>query len=150
MKTLFEKTRYLVLIAVLSLLIAAIGSFIWGVIKTYLAIVTIVASSGQDKLISLILIQLVDIFLISIVLLIFAISIYEMFIGDLELPEWMVAHNLHDLKSRLSSLAILVMAMKFLEKIFEGLEPLQTLYLGLAIATVSAALIAFRYFGSKE
>ncbi len=47
------------------------------------------------------------------------------------LPEWMVAHNLHDLKARLSSLAILVLAIKFVEKVFEGQDPLQTLYLGL-------------------
>ena len=150
MKALFEKTRYLSLIAVVALLIAAFSSFIWGAIKTYSAIAAMFASLGQDKLISLYLIQLVDIFLISITLLIFAVSIYELFIGDLDLPEWMLAHNLHDLKARLSSLAILVLAMKFVEKVFEGLASLQTLYLGLAIAVVSAVLIAFSYFGSKD
>ena len=150
MKTFLEKTRYLAWIAVLALLVAALASFIWGAIKTYHAIAMIVTTAGQGKLISLTLIQLVDVFLISIALVIFAVSIYELFISELELPEWMIAHNLHDLKARLSSLAILVMAMKFVEKIFEGQAAQQTLYLGIAIAVVSAALIAFSYFGSKE
>jgi len=150
MKTFLEKTRYLAWIAVLALLVAALGSFIWGAIKTYYAIAMIVTTAGQDKLISLTLIQLVDVFLISIALVIFAVSIYELFIGELELPEWMIAHNLHDLKARLSSLAILVMAMKFVEKVFEGQAAQQILYLGIAIAMVSAALIAFNYFGDKE
>ena len=150
MKILFERTRYLALIAVLSLLIASLSSFIWGAIKTYQAISAIVSSLGSDKQISLYLIQLVDIFLISIALLIFAFSIYELFVGDLKLPEWMVAHNLHDLKARLSSLAILVMALKFVEKVFEVQEPLELLFQGLAIAIVSTVLIAFSYFGIKE
>jgi uncharacterized membrane protein YqhA len=149
-KALFERTRYLALIAALSLLVASLSSFIWGAIKTFQAISAIVISLGSDKLISLYLIQLVDIFLISITLVIFALSIYELFVGDLNLPEWIVAHNLHDLKARLSSLAILVMAMKFVEKIFEGKDPLQTLYQGLAIASVSAVLICFSYFGNKD
>ena len=150
MKSLIEKTRYLSLIAVIALLVAALSSFIWGAIKTYSTISIMVASLGQDKLISLYLIQLVDIFLISIALVIFAVSIYELFVGDLDLPEWMVAHNLHDLKARLSSLAILVLGMKFVEKVFEGLAPLQALYLGAAIALVSAALIAFSHFGKND
>jgi len=150
MKSLIEKTRYLSLIAVLSLLLASLTSFVWGAIKTFNAVTIIFTSVGQNKLISLYLIQLVDYSLIAIALLIFAFSIYELFIDDLDLPEWMVAHNLHDLKARLSSLAILVLALKFVEKVFEGQDPIQTLYLGLAIAAVSAALIAFSYFGSKD
>jgi uncharacterized membrane protein YqhA len=150
MKALLEKTRYLSLIAVIALGVATLSSFIWGGIKTYSVIATMVTSLGQDKLISFNLIQLVDIFLISITLLIFAVSIYELFIGDLDLPDWLIAHNLHDLKVRLSSLAILVLAMKFVEKVYEGLAPLQALYLGSAIAVVSAALIAFSYFGHQD
>jgi uncharacterized membrane protein YqhA len=150
MKTLFEKSRYLSLIAVLSLLLAALTSFVWGAIKTINAITIVFTTAGQNKLISLYLIQLIDYSLIAIAMLIFAFSIYELFIGELDLPEWIVAHNLHDLKARLSSLAILVLAMKFVEKVFEGQDSLQTLYLGLAIAAVSAALIAFSYFGGKD
>jgi uncharacterized membrane protein YqhA len=150
MKTVLEKTRFLAIIAVVSLLVAAFGAFVWGAIKTYVAITLIIVSGGQDKLISLSLIQLVDVFLIAIALVIFANSIYELFIGDLDLPEWMIAHNLQDLKARLSSLAILVMAIKFVEYVFEGKDAQQTLYLGIAIAVVSAVLIAFSFFVSKD
>ena len=72
------------------------------------------------------LIAVVDVFLIATVLFVVAVSLYEMFIGDLKLPEWMVAHNLYELKSKLSGVIILVMAMKFLEKLVDWKAPQDT------------------------
>jgi len=150
MKTIIEKTRYLSLIAVISLLVASLSSFLWGAYKTYYVISVIIKSAGQDKLISFNLIQLVDVFLIALVLYILAVNIYELSIADLDLPDWVVAHNLHELKVKLSSLVVLVLAIKFVEKVFENQDPLMTLYLALGIASVSAVLIAFGYFDAKD
>ena len=43
--------------------------------------------------------------------------IYELLIGELSVPAWMKIHDLHDLKTRLGSILVLVMAVKFLEKL---------------------------------
>ncbi len=150
MKTLIEKTRYLNLVAVISLILAAAGSFALGVIKTIETIWLIFSTSGKDPSINYYLIRLIDAFLISIVLYIFAVSIYALFIGKLDLPEWMMAQNLHDLKAKLSSIIILVAAVLFVEKLIEGKDALQLLYLGGAVALVSAALIAFSVLGEKD
>jgi uncharacterized membrane protein YqhA len=61
-----------------------------------------------------------------------------------------VADNLHDLKAKLSSVIILVMAVTFLEHIVEWKNPRDTFYFNLAVAVVSAALIAFSHFGAKD
>jgi uncharacterized membrane protein YqhA len=59
-------------------------------------------------------------------------------------------HGLHDLKARLSSIVILVMAVAFLEHLVEWKDPQGTLLLGAAVALVSAVLIAFSKLEEKE
>ena len=96
------------------------------------------------------LVEVVDAFLVAMALLVFSLGLYELIIGELNLPPWMAVHNLHDLKSKLSSLLVLVMAVKFLEKLAEWKNGLETLYFALAIAVVAAILVAFNVFGVKE
>jgi uncharacterized membrane protein YqhA len=95
-------------------------------------------------------IELMDAFLIATGLLIFALGLYELFVHDLTLPEWLTLHNLHDLKARLSSVIVLVMTVAFLEHLVEWQDPQGTLFFGIAVTVVSAALIAFSKLGEKE
>jgi uncharacterized membrane protein YqhA len=150
MKKLLEKTRYLSLIGVFSLLIGSIASFGWGIVKTVLALVKIITTYGQDSKIPVALIEIIDAFLIAVALLVFAVSLYELFIEDLNLPDWMLAHNLHDLKAKLSSVVVLVMATKFLEYLAEWNDANSTLLYGISVAVVAGMLIAFGYFGNKD
>lgn len=150
MKTILEKSRYLAIIGVVSLLIAAVTAFAWGLIKTINTIALVVTSAGRDAAIIIEFIKIVDGFLIATAILIFAVSLYELFIGPLELPDWMLANSLHELKTKLSSMIVLVMAVKFLEKLLELKDANNLLQMAAAIALISAVLIAFGYFGMKE
>lgn len=150
MARLLEKSRYLVLLAVVPSLFAATAAFLWGVWKTILVIIEIIVTQGKDPLTAVALIELMDKFLIAAGLYIFAVGMYELFIGELSLPEWLKVHNLHEIKSRLSSVIILVMAIVFLEHVVEWKEPQGTLFLAIAVALVTAALIAFSYLGERE
>lgn len=87
---------------------------------------------------------------IATALFIFAVGIYELFIEDPSLPEWFVIRNLHDLKAKLGSVIILVMAVTFLKHLVEWRDPHGTFYFGIAVAVVSASLIAFSHFGGKD
>ena len=75
---------------------------------------------------------------------------HELFIDKLDLPEWMLAHDLYDLKAKLSSMIVLVMAVKFLEKLLDVKDAAGLMQIGIAVALVSAVLIAFGYFGKKD
>jgi uncharacterized membrane protein YqhA len=143
-------TRYLALIGVLALLVAALAAFGWGIARTIEAVSLVVSSLGSDPGIIISLVEIVDAFLVAMALLIFSIGTYELFIGELGVPNWMKIHNLHDLKTRLGSILILVMAVKFLEKLAEWKNPQETLFFALAIALVSAILIAFGILREKE
>lgn len=150
MGRLLEKTRYLAFIGVISLLLASVAAFAWGAIKTFNTLMLIITSYGKDVYIPVSLIELVDGFLIAIALLVFSVSMYELFVGKLNLPEWMLAHNLHELKIKLSNLIILVMAVKFLEQLVEWKNPNDSLFFALAITAVAGTLILFGYLGEKS
>ncbi|MBL8062476.1 MAG: YqhA family protein [Anaerolineales bacterium] len=150
MKFILERSRYLAIIGVISLLIASFASFAWGTIKTLSTTLLVIQTFGKDSAITIELIEIIDIFLISTTILIFAASLYELFIGKLDMPEWMLAHDLYELKAKLSSMIVLVMAVKFLQKLIETKDGQELLQRGIATAIVSAVLIAFGYFGKKD
>jgi uncharacterized membrane protein YqhA len=149
MKKLLEKSVYLVLISVVFSLLAALAASVWGAVKTVLVIKHLVLSTAASPVASVELIALMDSFLIATALLIFALGLYELFIEEIKLPEWLVVHDLDDLKVKLSSVMILVMAVTFLEHLVEWKDPLGMLYFGIAVAAVSASLIAFGWIGKK-
>jgi len=150
MKYLLERSKYLALIGVIALLVAAVAAFAWGTFKTVNTVFLVFSSMGRDKAITVELIEIVDSFLIATAVLIFATSLYELFVDKLDLPEWMLAHNLYELKTKLSSMIVLVMGVKFLEKLLDVKDANALLQIGIATATMSAVLIAFGYFGKKD
>ncbi len=150
MKFILERSKYLSLVGVVALLFAAIAAFAWGTLKTVGTISLVVTSMGRDKAITVEFIEIVDSFLIATALLIFAASLYELFVGKLDLPEWMLAHNLYELKAKLSSMVVLVMGVKFLEKLLDVKDTMGLMQIGIATALMSAVLIAFGYFGKKD
>lgn len=151
MKKLIEGSKYLSLIAVVALLLVFVLALLWGVGKAVAAGVEIVSSYGQSSSVSLLLIKVIDAFLIAIVLYLLAASIYRLFIDDVGLPARMVARNLPELKSKLSGIIVLVMAVHFVEALFEETQrPMDLLWLGLATSAVAGALIAFSYLGGKD
>jgi uncharacterized membrane protein YqhA len=149
MRQIVEKSRYLALIGVIGLLIAAIAAFGWGFYRTGLLVYELTLRSG-GIIVTVELIKIVDYFLIATTMLIFASSMYELFIAEINVPDWMIAHNLHELKAKLSSMIILVLAVKFLEEVFLAKDAYDLMLTGIAIAVISAVLIAFGYFGKKD
>jgi len=150
MKFILEKSRYLAIVGVISLLVAAVAAFAWGTFKTVQTVMLVIESMGRDPAITVEFIEIVDSFLIATAILIFTVSLYELFIGEINVPEWMLAHNLYELKAKLSSMVVLVMGVKFVQKVLDAKDPAGLLQTGIAIAVVSAVLIAFGYFGNKK
>ena len=150
MKFIVEKSRYLALIGVIGLLIAGVAAFGWGLYKTVMLVYEVTTGASAGKTVIVDLVKIVDFFLIATTLLIFAASLYELFIAEVNVPDWMIAHNLHELKAKLSSMIVLVLAVKFLEEVFIGKDAYDLMLTGIAIAVISAVLIAFSYFGKKD
>jgi len=150
MKYILEKSRYLAIIGVISLLMASVAAFGWGLLKTINVVMLVIETRGANAGIAVEFIEIVDAFLIATAILIFTVSLYELFIGEVNVPEWMLAHNLYELKTKLSSMVVLVMGVKFLQKLLGIKNTEELMQTGIAIAIVSAVLIAFGYFGKKD
>ena len=150
MARILEKSRYLILLAVGGSLVCVGCRVSVGLLENNPGDRQIVSTAGKDPAATVSQIELMDKFLIATGLYIFAVGMYELFIGELSMPAWLKVRSLHEVKSRLSAIIILVMAIVFLEHLVEWKDPQGTLYFGIAVAVVTAALIAFSYFGERD
>lgn len=140
-------TRFFIIAPIAGLLVAAI--VMTGVAVYDVGKITVSVFSGHPEVSRLVVgfIEVADIFLLAVVLYIMAVGLYELFIDDdLELPGWLVIHDLDDLKEKLVGVVIVVLAVFFLGRVIEAENPIEVLYLGGGIALVIAAL---SYFSSR-
>ena len=95
-----------------------------------------------------------DLLLIGATALISAIGFYELFIGDVRrdgvdvLPAWLAMHDLNDLKNRIASMIVLVLAVTFVEEAVDSPSGLHTLEVGGGITAVIIALTVFLRWGN--
>jgi len=151
MKTIIEKSKYLSLLAVITLLLTFALSLFWGIAQAIKAWGKIILSWGQSQDIIVSILKLIDAFLVAMVLYILAASLYELFVGKVELPSKLVARSLTELKSKLSGVIVLVLAVHSVEVIFdEGITGLEMVWQVVAMSLIAIVLIAFSYFGTSH
>lgn len=150
-------SRVVVVVPVIVLLLSAIASFAYGT-DVFVRSVTNVVDDPQLTSHNLgFLLLLTDLFLIGATLMIAAFGFYDLFIGrtgasgpGARLPGWLRMRDLNDLKARVISMIILVAAVSFVDDVVESKGGLDTLYLGVGVAVVIAALTAFLHFGRMD
>lgn len=95
------------------------------------------------------IVEVVDGYLLAIVMLIFSLGVYELFISDIDQAQGskasskiLVITSLDDLKSRLAKVILMILIVTLFEHALdmEITRPLDLLYLGGAIALVALAL----------
>ncbi len=148
---------WLAYIPVAFLLLAALGAFVYGIavfVNAFSGIVGHPFPVGHH--IGLFLLDF-DLFLIGATALISAIGFYELFIADIDhrqaglLPEWLAMNDLNDLKARVVSMVVLVLAVAFTEEAVDSPEGLDILEFGGAVTVVIVALTVFvRLSGHRD
>lgn len=151
MEWLVEKSRYLPLIGIFSMLVGSIAAFGVGAVKTVQVIQTAFMQYTEAEPTLYVLFEALDCFLVGTGLIVIAVGLYELFIGGLEVPDWMLVDSLDELKAKFVFVIIPVMAAKFVQKILkQDTNALDTLYYGGAIAIITLALSAFVFVSIKE
>ena len=151
MARLIGNLRYLVIVAVVGIALQAIATFGWAVWITGDFIYDLLSSTAwrqDDTIVELL--QVLDLYLIGTVLLITAIGLYELFIGAVQLPEWLVIRSLSDLKTKIVEVIVLVIGIKFVEKLVTVKDPIDVLWYGLGSAAVMAVLIGWNSLKSAK
>jgi uncharacterized membrane protein YqhA len=141
-------TRYVVLLGVAGSLLAGtilfLGSLL-AVIANGVEAARYLTDPAGLKRLAIEVIQLADYFLIGTALYIVGVGLYELFIGQVRLPPplaWLRIETLDELKDRLISVVVTVLAVTFLAEAanWKGDEILEY---GLSVAVVILALGAF-------
>jgi len=145
---------WLAILPVAFLLVSALGSFVYAVAVLF---DTVREVSGHPfpvgHHIGSVLLEF-DLFLIGATALISAIGFYELFIGNIRvggrdvLPGWLAMRDLNDLKSRVISMIVLVLAVTFAEEAVAEPDALHLLEFGGGITAVIIALTIFVRWGN--
>jgi uncharacterized membrane protein YqhA len=95
------------------------------------------------------IVEVVDGYLLAVVLLIFSLGLYELFISDIDQAHGskasskiLVISNLDDLKSRLAKVILMIMIVTLFEEALNMhiAQPIDLVYMGAAIALIALAL----------
>lgn len=144
-------SRFLVILATVSLLLGAVVLLSYGAVVTIDAIIQVVrmgvVDAKMEKALVIELIGLVDLFLLAIVLLIIASGVYQLFVSQIKMPPALTVRSLSELKEKLVSVIIVVLAVIFLgevgEKSLQSTGQINLIELGIGASVVMIALTVF-------
>ena len=152
---LLESTHYLIFVAVLGSLLAAILILVMASIAEVQVIIGILtniwAADKEVKAFSLALINIVDYLLLATGFYIIGLGFYELFIDDkLNLPAWLIFHDFDDLKSKLVGIIIVVLGVNFLSNAVSWHGEIDIIGYGAAVGLVIAALTYYLSIKPKK
>lgn len=150
------KSRFVVLLAVVFGLVGAIVLFIvasmdiYGVASNVIFVVTngLHPEKFHEDVVAGI-IGAVDLYLIAVVMLLFAFGLYELFISEIDeakdkdnSSKILVIHSLDQLKDKISKVIIMVLVVSFFQKVLHTsfTSPLEMLYFALSITALAVGL----------
>ena len=154
MSSKFEKilwnVRYITVLAVILSIFSAFALIVlgsWNIIEAiifYNPLFDDSIISNNDLLFKII--SAIDLFLIGIVLLIFGFGIYELFVSEIDFANakftesTLKIRDLDQLKNKIIKVVIIVLIVKFFEKVLKFSEnftsPMDILYFGLSILSI--------------
>ena len=161
-ETVLFNCRFLVMIPVLGILLAAVVMFVKGCVeiiegtRAFLpALPDLRPNSLDDSSVILSFIPAIDNYLFATILLIISMGLYELFISKIDpkcrkertRPDWLVIKDLDDLKSKIGEVVIMILIVNFFKLSFSITyqRSLDLLVLGGGILLIALALVVTHY-----
>ncbi|MFB9991012.1 YqhA family protein [Deinococcus oregonensis] len=147
---LIGRTRFVVLIAVIAVLLVAFSLFLQG---TLLALYTIYDTwhemltkgvASQSGTLAVEFLEVVGTMLKAVVFYLIGVGLYSLFIKPLNLTSALGVESLSDLEQKVVSVIIVILGVTFLEHFIRWQEPLETLYFAGSLALAGGALVFFQ------
>ena len=143
-------TRYLILVPILGLALAASFFFVFGGLGLIAVLVEVLvaALSGASEAhaaslpVEVEIVEYVHRFLIGTVLYITAVGLYQLFIHRIQFPSWLRIDSTEELETNLIGVTVVVLAVNFMGVVFTS-DSSQLLEYGAGIALPIAALALF-------
>lgn len=145
LKNLYLISRILVIIAIIGMIITSIIVIIAGsaelarIVEFFLNEGLLSEETGS--FLSVTVTEMVDLYLVGLVLIIFSLGLYQLFIdSDLDLPEWLDTPSFDVLKARLLIVIVVVLAVLFLGYASKATDGITIAGLGIGIGVVIVAI----------
>ncbi|MEF2276966.1 YqhA family protein [Deinococcus sp. YIM 134068] len=147
---LIGRTRFVVLIAVVAVLLVSFSLFLQG---TLLALVTIYESwegtfregiGSQSGTLAVEFLEVVSTMLKAVVFYIIGVGLYSLFVQPLNLTSALGVESLSDLEQKVVSVVIVILGVTFLEHFIRWDNPQETLYFAGSLALAGGALVFFQ------
>ncbi len=159
-EALLWRSRWMVILAVIFSLIAALGLFIVASLEIVEPVKELLSSgfhvsAHQHETMVGTIVGSIDLYLIATVLIIFSLGLYELFISKIDEAEndensskILAIHSLDDLKEKLAKVVLMVLIVTFFKYAIhiKYKTPLETLYLAVGVLMLALAL----YFSHKK
>jgi len=152
LKKLLENGKAIALLPSLSLFVGAVFLGLYGIYVLFETLYKVLTdqSARDTAVLATKFISVMDIHLLSVILYIFAVGLYELFVGELKLAPWLKIETIDQLKSKLASVIVLILAITFTKNLVEWKNPLDTLLFGLAVSAVIGVLIFYYKIKSED
>ncbi|AWN23268.1 hypothetical protein DKM44_08540 [Deinococcus irradiatisoli] len=142
------QSRYIVLLAVASVLLVAVALFMIGVVQAatgiWSAVKIVYKGPFEATTLTISFLEIVSTMLKAVVFYIIGVGLYSLFIAPLNLTLSLGVETLNDLEDKIISVVVVILAVTFLEHFVRWREPLETLQFGGALSIVVSALVFFQ------
>jgi len=149
MNRLITRLRHLVVIPIIGMIVTMAVTFVWAIAKTVRLIDALLDGGWRSDLLMIDLLEVIDTHLIALVQLIVVVGLYELFIGQLDVPSWLKARSLEDLKKSIVDVLVVFIGVKGIERLVADQEPIDALTYTGAVAVLVVALTLFRLKPSR-
>jgi len=160
MARLLKKTRYLIVVPIFGLGLAAAIFFVFGGIGLIRALIELIVNintgayegvEGGQGLIVFEVVEFVHTFLVGTVLYITAVGLYQLFIGEINFAGWLKIESTEELETNLVGVTVVVLAVNFMGAVFAGkTESLWQYGVGIALPIAALGLfIGLRAWATK-
>lgn len=148
------RTRYVVLLAVIAVMLVAVSLFVLGAVQAALG----VWHAWQEALhggvnstnLTVEFLEIVSTMLKAVVFYIIGVGLYSLFIAPLNLTASLGVESLNDLESKVVSVVIVIMAVTFLGHFIRWENPSEMLQRGASFSIVVAALVLFQFYNHRS
>lgn len=152
-------TRYLILIPILGLALAAAGFFIFGGVGLIRLLIELIfnpsirsheaISAGQGVIIFEV-VEYVHTFLVGTVLYITAVGLYQLFIKEIDFVGWLKIDSTEELETNLIGVTVVVLAVNFMGAVLTKADKLLDYGAGIALPIAALGLfVGLRAWSAK-
>jgi uncharacterized membrane protein YqhA len=151
---LIGRSRLIVFVAVFAVLACAVSLFLLGGVlaaeTVWSAWRDVIAGRIESTDLGVRFLEIVSVMLKAVFFYLIGVGLYSLFIAPLNVTVALGVETLNDLETKVISVIIVIMSVRFLERFIEGEGGLDLIYRAVALSAVTAALVFFKIFTHRE